>query len=230
MEKRCRVCNLILDTTNSVIVKKKYTRSICRKCRSASVVEYDRNRAPEKRKYANEYARRIGKVKEYPCEQCGKLCYKKYAKAFCSDQCRFLSYVEITDTCWLWTGGLKRRGYGKFSMIPIKSMPAHRASYILFKGEIPEGKCICHQCDNPRCVKPEHLWVGTTQENTQDMVNKGRSLRGEKQNLAKLTKEDVLKIRELGSQGMVQWKIGEMFNLTAGHVNNIIKRRAWQHV
>ena len=230
MKKICRICNVILDSSNYIIVKKKYVRSICRKCKSRMAVENARKLGSLRRKYANEYARRVGRVREYPCEQCGKLCYKKCSKAFCSDQCRFLSYVNVADSCWIWTGGINRRGYGKFSLFPIKSISAHRASYILFNGEIPEGKCVCHQCDNPRCVKPAHLWIGTTQENTQDMINKGRSLHGENHLKAKITKEDVLKIRELGSKGMAQWKIGEMFNLTAGHVNNIIKKRAWQHV
>jgi hypothetical protein len=182
MEKFCRICKIILDETNSIIIKKKFTRNICRKCRSSSVVEYNRKRAVSRRKYANEYARRTGKVKEYPCETCGKLCYKVYAKAFCSDHCRFLSYVDTSGSCWLWTGGVNRSGYGKFSIKENKNISAHRASHILFKGEIPEGKFVCHQCDIPGCVKPAHLWIGTHQENMKDMANKGRCYNKAKEN------------------------------------------------
>lgn len=231
MEKRCLTCNVILDESNSVKVKNgKYIKRICRTCTNIACVAYDKSRIEKRKAYVYEYVRRIGRIKEYPCETCGKLCYKKFTKAFCCDQCRFLSYVDTSGDCWLWTGCVNRRGYGKFSMFPIKHITSHRASYILFKGSIPDGKCVCHQCDNPRCVKPAHLWIGTTQENTQDMINKGRSLYGEKQNKAKLTDKDVLEIRKLGLEGVTQIKIAEKFNLTPGHVNNILRRRAWLHI
>lgn len=86
---------------------------------------------------------------------------------------RFLSKVEKTDTCWIWTGYKTKTGYGtfKFKYYPH---PAHRFSYQIFKGEIPKGLHICHSCDNPSCVNPEHLWTGTAQQNMIDCVQKGR--------------------------------------------------------
>jgi len=75
------------------------------------------------------------------------------------------------------------------------------------------------------------LWLGTVKQNAEDMISKGRSLRGIKHNKAKLTEKDVFKIRELaGIKAWTQKKIGELFNITAGHVNNIIKRRVWSHI
>jgi hypothetical protein len=86
---------------------------------------------------------------------------------------RFLENVHEHEGCWIWKGKKFDRGYGKFT-IRQKTMKAHRVAYLLFVGEIEEGKVICHKCDNPLCVNPEHLWSGTFKQNTQDMMSKGR--------------------------------------------------------
>jgi len=234
MNKFCKTCNCVLTKENTAKKNKKYYRNVCKKCRSKKQVEYHRNMSDEqkdvRKSYMRNYLRSIGKVKQYLCETCGKLCYKKYAKAFCSDKCRFMSYVKKTDSCWLWTGGKNRRGYGAFSLISIgkKRVPAHRVSFIFYKDDIPDGKCVCHTCDNPSCVNPDHLWIGTSAENSKDSFDKGRTLRGERNPRSKLKKEDVIKIRTLSKTPMTQKHIGELFNITAGHVNNIIKNRVWK--
>ena len=86
---------------------------------------------------------------------------------------RFNEKVERTDTCWLWTGALNSKGYGSMSYNG-KGTNAHRLSYILHKGEIPDGLIICHTCDTPKCVNPDHLWAGTPSENMKDMFAKDR--------------------------------------------------------
>ena len=87
MNKQCKKCDCVLTINNAAKKNKKYFRNICKKCRSKEVMAF--NKDNDKRKaYMREYIRRIGRVKQYPCEHCGKLCYKKYAKAFCSDKCR----------------------------------------------------------------------------------------------------------------------------------------------
>lgn len=86
---------------------------------------------------------------------------------------RFLQKVHKTDGCWLWIGALNSRGYGCFAFNG-KTIMAHRFSYLHFKGAIPRGMYICHTCDVPACVNPEHLWPGTAVDNSKDMFSKNR--------------------------------------------------------
>lgn len=78
--------------------------------------------------------------------------------------------------CWVWQGSFSRSGYGIF-FSHQNAYRAHRVAFIITHGPIPEDKLICHTCDNPSCVNPEHLWIGSSQENTHDMIKKGRLCR-----------------------------------------------------
>jgi hypothetical protein len=93
---------------------------------------------------------------------------------------RFFAKVQITEGCWLWRGAQKgrhyvtRTGYGHFALNGRKQVAAHRWSWIHFHGPIPAGLFVCHTCDNPVCVNPAHLFLGTVKDNALDMVAKGR--------------------------------------------------------
>lgn len=89
---------------------------------------------------------------------------------------RFLRKVKPVESgCHEWQSTLSKQGYGKFWFDGVQ-VPAHRMAYQLFAGEIPEGMMVCHRCDNPKCVNPEHLFIGTQQDNVRDMWAKGRGI------------------------------------------------------
>lgn len=142
----------------------------------------------------------------------------------------FMAKVKITDGCWIWQGSLTVHGYGRLQYMN-KSLRAHRVAYELFVGPIEEGTQICHHCDNGACVRPAHLFQGTIADNLHDMVEKGRSLTGEKNVKAKVTAEDVSEIRRLYAQGnMTQQQLAVLFDLKQITISNIVLHKTWRHL
>lgn len=161
----------------------------------------------------------------------------------------FVSYFEskIDKThesgCWIWTMKKNSCGYGTSTVAKRfgYSIGAHRASYELYIGEIPEGAYVCHKCDNPACVNPDHLFIGTPVENTQDAIRKGRNSHGESHRLAvskgalkgeenknsKLKEEDVLKIR---SDNRPLQEIADEYGITYKHTSQIRLGKLWKHI
>lgn len=109
---------------------------------------------------------------------------------------RFWAKVEKTDSCWLWKAAIRRKddGYGAF-WHEGRHVPAHHFSLLLAGVVVPEGKLVAHTCDNPRCVRPDHLFVTDQRGNMADKVRKGRQARAERNGNSKLTSVDVMKIR-----------------------------------
>ncbi len=142
------------------------------------------------------------------------------------DQERFFSKVNFDgpNGCWIWEAGKDGDGYGLFKPAPKITHRAHRVSYEFFHGPIPSGMNVLHSCDNPSCVNPDHLLLGTHRENMEDMCHKGR------QNTI-LTANDVCEIRRLHLVDKVPQKdIALAYKIVPSQVSKIVRRRNWAHV
>lgn len=102
---------------------------------------------------------------------------------------------EPNTGCWLWTAAADDLGYGRFTMPPARTVLAHRASWMLYRGPIPPGRFVCHHCDMPCCVNPAHLFVGVAQDNVSDMVAKGRNPKRTTNGRALLSEVEVRLVR-----------------------------------
>lgn len=141
---------------------------------------------------------------------------------------RFFAKVDKSGDCWLWIGSLNPTGYGHASR-GGRVLGAHRLSYEIAHGPIPQGMSVLHRCDVRNCVNPAHLFLGTQAENVADMMRKGRKVppRGERQHMARLTAEKVLAIR--AAKGTYE-EIARMFGVAKPTVGNVIRRETWKHV
>jgi hypothetical protein len=132
--------------------------------------------------------------------------------------------------CWIWTGGKGRRGYGRIQH-EGRTRAAHCVAYELTHGPIENDLLVCHTCDNPPCVNPAHLFLGTAKDNTQDALRKGRMTHGEKQWTAKLTAEAVIEIRHLYAQhAMGARALSKRFGVCETNIWCIVKRETWKHL
>jgi HNH endonuclease len=129
--------------------------------------------------------------------------------------------------CWIWTACKDQKGYGFFT-----GKRAHRMSYEIYKGEIPEKMLVCHHCDNPSCVNPEHLWLGTVPDNNKDRDLKGRLVKniGEKHPMCKISEKTALEIKERLLSGEPPRKIAKELNLKNSTVYNIKSGSCWKHI
>ena len=183
---------------------------------------------------------------------------KTYSKTkFCSSNCRFLDVVskatKTANDCWNWPLSLNiQTGYGQFNdahQSPSKMRSAHRKSFEVYIGPIPNGLDVCHHCDNPACVNPAHLFAGTAKDNVRDMINKGRQQdyshqpcgddnpmrkhrnlprKGEKHHKCKLIDAVVLSIRaDLNSSHA---ELARMHNVSSTTVMYIRQRKTWRHL
>lgn len=156
------------------------------------------------------------------------------SKPYVSDLDRFEEKItyEPMSGCWLWVGAVHGEfGYGSFRLgdSPKK---AHRAAWVLYKGGIPEDLHVLHRCDNPGCVNPDHLFLGTHDDNMKDMKGKGRTkfFHSEDHPNSKLTNVQVNEIRELNKKGISCIEIAKRFPIGKSMANYICNGRSWRHV
>lgn len=162
---------------------------------------------------------------------------------------RFWSKVDKSagpDGCWLWTAGLGG-GYGSF-WVDGHNVRANRFAYEVTNGPIPDGLHVCHDCpdgDNPRCVNPKHLWLGTSEENSRDRHEKGRDAsgdrsgavtkpervpRGSRNGCAKLTETQVVGIRRRFAGGETQTELARAFGVSQSAIWLIVREKKWTHI
>ncbi len=135
------------------------------------------------------------------------------------------------DECWEWKASFRNAGYGAFK-IGDKVFDVHRFSWeIENRRPVPDGKIICHTCDNKKCVNPAHLFLGTHKENTQDMLKKGRDnyAKGEKAGASKLNTKQVKEIREKHKKHSLS-KLAKEYKVNKRTIIQIIKRETWKHI
>lgn len=196
------------------------------------------------------------------CAVCGTIVHRKpsdIARAkhpTCSPACRIARHAQtvaegrqdaedrfwsqVTKSyarCWIWTGD--RLGhYGRFYVGNRRAVSAHRYAYELARGPIPRGMYVCHHCDNPVCVRPDHLFLGTPKDNAVDMFRKGRARPnklppqppGEEHAMAKLTEDQVRQIRADYKGGESQRSIGKRYGVTRSTIQLIVTGKRWAHV
>lgn len=141
-------------------------------------------------------------------------------------------YEPITECgCWLWAGVTDECGYGILSVRKGLQIRAHRYSFEVHRGPIPQGLFVCHRCDVPPCVNPAHLFLGTCADNCEDMRLKGRSQRGIRNGHVKLTELEVLRIREALKAGLSSvTSLGQQYGVSQSAISLIKARKTWVHV
>jgi len=175
---------------------------------------------------------------------------------------RFWALVEQAGegSCWIWQGSLDDDGYGRGPRVKGRHQAAHRVSWLLNRGEVPDGMCVLHRCDNRQCVNPSHLFLGTNTDNMRDRDLKGRQARGDRSGLrlhperaargdnngarkhrermrrgehhpkAVLTEQLVREIRTRAAAGESPRTLARIFGVHRGTVRQVVNRRTWREV
>ena len=161
-----------------------------------------------------------------PCKVCGSTDREPHVQRYCSRKCHIAAYSrEAPNGCVIWSGAIKDIGYGVITM-RNKSYHAHRVAWEVSRGPIPEGRVICHRCDNRACVNPDHMFLGTHLDNSTDMVAKGRSKRGERASWSKLTEAQARQI--LHDKVTPHATYARELGVSETAISHIRKRRNWK--
>ncbi len=175
------------------------------------------------------------------CEKCGKVVDRKgNTWRFCSRKCwyqvltfsretaieKFWEKVKKTDGCWIWKGTkLVRGGYGAVKWNGKITVKAHRVAWDIAHGEMPPPeRKVLHNCDNPLCVRPDHLRLGSDRDNVQDTWERGRAGKPPR---ARMTMEIAAEIRRLYADGMSQKQLAKQFGMHQSNISYIVRRKTW---
>lgn len=139
---------------------------------------------------------------------------------------KFDQQVCKTDGCWLWTGLKDKDGYGLFPFGRVQHR-ANRVALELDGRPVPAGQYACHDCDTPACVRPDHLYPGTPTQNMKDARERGRTKRGERQHMAKLTDDAV---REIRASELSAPALAAQFKVSRAAIHFVLKGKTWRHV
>jgi hypothetical protein len=174
-----------------------------------------------------------------PCKRCSEEFQPVTShQKFCGLECRFWSKVAVSTKakCWIWQGSCGGVGYGTMGLRTKVTDTAHRVSYRIANGDIPQGMFVCHRCDNKLCVNPAHLFLGTPKQNCDDMWGKGRqhnysrNLRGSKLPQSKTTESIVRKAKKLLSLGRSRNVTAKECGLSISQMHAIASGKTWRHV
>jgi hypothetical protein len=133
------------------------------------------------------------------------------------------------DPCWLWTGCIGGNGYGRM-WLNGKDVMAHRVSWLIHKGVVPDGLLVLHRCDVRHCVNPDHLFLGTTADNVADKIAKGRHCYGARNGRSKLNDAAALSIIQRASDGETLTSLARAFGVSRTVIRHIVRGRLWGHV
>lgn len=141
----------------------------------------------------------------------------------CTIKCKLLGDIKKENECWFF----KNSTSGIYSKIwwNKKWYSAHRCSYEVFVGPIKDGMHVLHKCDQPKCINPEHLFLGTIQDNAKDRQQKSRNVKGEKCHLSKFTDKQIKEMRLLKQEGFTYVRLSRIFNCTMSHLLYVIKQK-----
>lgn len=186
---------------------------------------------------------------EQACDACGKIihvqrCRLEYRSRYCDLTCKGIGsrvsptdlyhrYIVVTPDCWQWKGKADRKGYGTFTTTwsgEKTTYWAHRFSWEMHNGPILNGLHVLHHCDTPSCTNPDHLFLGTHQDNMRDMAIKGRNAHGSRSPSAKLTEESVHCILSMLKSGVPDSEVAATYSVHRRTITDIRLNRTWRHI
>jgi len=221
---KCLKCFVEKDESEFQLRKDtKKLRSECRDCANKRIYEWTKNNKFLRKKHIEKQREKL----LCECSICNTKFIKNSVVSQCSLRCRLKagSKIEEQTGCWIWQGP-RSGNYGKIRVNQM-TISTHRISYLEFNGPITDGLQVCHKCDNPLCINPEHLWLGTAKENMQDAKEKDRvDISGMKNRFCKLTDGQIAEIRNLKNQGFTYNRLSTIFNCTVTHLYRIIKKKS----